>query len=39
MARLTRAIGNVVNCEVIDLSLPGVSLTTEVRPPIANSCS
>jgi len=34
MARFTRANGNVVNCEVIDLSLSGVSLATEIRPPV-----
>jgi hypothetical protein len=32
MARFTRANGDVVNCEVLDLSLGGVSLATEVRP-------
>ena len=34
MARFTRANGDVVNCEVLDLSLGGVSLRTEVRPQI-----
>jgi hypothetical protein len=34
LARFTRANGDVVSCEVLDLSLGGVSLTTEVRPPI-----
>jgi hypothetical protein len=32
LARFTRANGDVVNCEVLDLSLSGVSLATEVRP-------
>jgi hypothetical protein len=34
LARFTRANGDVVSCEVLDLSLGGVSLTTEVRPPL-----
>ena len=34
MARFTRANGEVVNCEVLDLSLSGVSLKTNARPPI-----
>jgi hypothetical protein len=34
MTSFTRANGDVVNCEVIDLSLSGVSLTTEIRPSI-----
>jgi hypothetical protein len=34
LARFTRANGDVVNCEVLDLSLSGVSLATESRPPI-----
>ena len=34
LARFTRANGEVVNCEVLDLSLSGVSLITEVRPPV-----
>jgi hypothetical protein len=34
MARFTRANGDVVNCEVLDLSLSGVSLATEIRPPV-----
>jgi hypothetical protein len=33
-ARFTRADGDIVNCEVLDLSLSGVSLATEIRPPI-----
>jgi hypothetical protein len=34
LARFTRADGEVVNCEVLDLSLSGVSLATDVRPPV-----
>jgi PilZ domain len=34
LARFTRANGDVVNCEVLDLSLSGVALQTAVRPPI-----
>jgi len=34
LARFTRANGEIVNCEVLDLSLSGVSLGTEMRPPI-----
>jgi len=34
LARYTRATGEIVNCEVLDLSLSGVSLKTETRPPI-----
>lgn len=34
MARFTRANGDIVACEVLDLSLSGVSLKTEVRPPL-----
>src|SRR5215469_278208 len=34
LARFTRATGEIVNCEVLDLSLSGVSLKTETRPPI-----
>ncbi|HSM95813.1 MAG TPA: PilZ domain-containing protein [Rhizomicrobium sp.] len=34
LARFTRANGEVVNCEVLDLSLSGVSLATDVRPPV-----
>lgn len=34
LARFTRANGEVVSCEVLDLSVSGVSLTTEARPPI-----
>jgi hypothetical protein len=32
--RFTRADGETVKCEVLDLSLSGVSLRTNVRPPI-----
>jgi hypothetical protein len=34
LARFTRANGDVVNCEVMDLSLGGVSLATDSRPPV-----
>lgn len=34
MARFTRANGDVVQCEVLDLSLSGVSLQTTARPPL-----
>ncbi|HUJ45909.1 MAG TPA: PilZ domain-containing protein [Rhizomicrobium sp.] len=34
LAKFTRASGDVINCEVVDLSLSGVSLGTIVRPPI-----
>ena len=34
IARFTRADGQFVACEVLDLSLSGVSLKTSVRPPI-----
>lgn len=34
LARFTRANGDIVSCEVLDLSLSGVSLATEARPPI-----
>lgn len=33
-ARFTRADGQLVTCEVLDLSTSGVSLKSEVRPPI-----
>jgi hypothetical protein len=33
-ARFTRANGDVVACEVVDLSLSGVSLKTDARPPM-----
>ncbi len=31
-AKFTRATGEIVNCEVLDLSLSGISLKTDVRP-------
>jgi len=34
LARFTRASGEIVNCEVLDLSLSGVSLKTDTRPPL-----
>ncbi|HUO94087.1 MAG TPA: PilZ domain-containing protein [Rhizomicrobium sp.] len=34
VSRFTRANGEVVNCEVLDLSLSGVSLKTDARPPV-----
>jgi hypothetical protein len=34
LARFTRANGDVVTCEVLDLSLGGVSLATDVKPPV-----
>ena len=34
LARFTRANGEIVDCEVLDLSLSGVSLKTEARPPM-----
>jgi hypothetical protein len=34
LARFTRATGDIISCEVLDLSLSGVSLKTEVKPPI-----
>ncbi len=34
LTRFTRANGDVVSCEVLDLSLGGVSLATDVRPQI-----
>lgn len=34
LARFTRANGEIVNCEVLDLSLSGVSLKTDARPPL-----
>jgi hypothetical protein len=34
IARFTRADGQFVACEVMDLSVSGVSLKTDVRPPI-----
>ena len=34
LARFTRVTGEIVNCEVLDLSLSGVSLKTDIRPPL-----
>lgn len=34
VARFTRASGEIVACEVLDLSLSGVSLITDAQPPI-----
>jgi hypothetical protein len=34
IANFTRANGDVVKCEVLDLSLSGVSLETRIRPPV-----
>src|SRR5277367_3322327 len=34
IARFTRSDGQFVACEVMDLSVSGVSLKTDVRPPI-----
>ena len=34
LARFTRANGEVVGCEVLDLSISGVALATDIRPPI-----
>ncbi len=34
LARYTRATGEIVNCEVLDLSLSGVSLKSDIRPPL-----
>lgn len=34
LARFTRADGSIVACQVLDLSLSGVSLKSEVKPPI-----
>lgn len=33
-AKFTRADGQIVNCEVMDISVGGVSLKTEIKPPI-----
>jgi hypothetical protein len=33
-AKFTRADGQVVHCEVMDISAGGVSLKTEIRPPV-----
>jgi hypothetical protein len=34
IARFTRADGQIVSCDVLDLSVSGVSLKTDVRPPV-----
>jgi len=34
LARFTRASGEVISCEVLDLSMSGVSLETAARPPL-----
>jgi hypothetical protein len=34
LGRVTRANGDIVACEVLDLSLGGVSLKTDARPPV-----
>jgi hypothetical protein len=34
ITRFTRADGQLVPCEVIDLSMSGVSLKTDIRPPV-----
>jgi hypothetical protein len=34
LARFTRANGDIVACEVLDLSLGGLSLKTDARPPV-----
>jgi hypothetical protein len=33
-AKFTRADGQIVHCEVMDISASGVSLKTEIRPPV-----
>ena len=33
-AKFTRADGQIINCEVMDISVGGVSLKSEVRPPL-----
>ncbi len=37
LASFTRSNGDIVSCEVLDLSLSGVSLKTENRPPIGET--
>lgn len=37
LARFTRANGEILNCEVLDLSLGGVSLKTDARPPMGET--
>jgi hypothetical protein len=39
LAHFTRANGDVVTCEVLDLSLSGVSLKTDARPPVGEVVS
>jgi hypothetical protein len=39
LAHFTRPNGDVVACEVLDLSLSGVSLKTEARPPVGEVVS
>jgi len=34
LARFTRANGDIVGCEVLDLSLSGVSLKSDMKPPL-----
>ncbi|HWU25234.1 MAG TPA: PilZ domain-containing protein [Rhizomicrobium sp.] len=34
LAKFTRVTGEIVNCTVLDLSLSGISLKSDVRPPI-----
>ena len=33
-AKFTRADGQIVHCEVMDISVGGVSLKTDIKPPI-----
>ena len=33
-AKFTRADGQIINCEIMDMSVGGVSLKTDVKPPI-----
>jgi hypothetical protein len=33
-AKFTRADGQIVSCEVMDISVGGVSLRTEIKPPV-----
>src|SRR5262249_432122 len=33
-AKFTRADGQIINCEVMDISVGGVSLKTDIRPPL-----
>jgi hypothetical protein len=34
IAHFTRSSGQIIACEVLDLSLSGVSLKTDIRPPM-----